>query len=96
MSIKSFKFEIKGKVQKVFFRKYTQETASKLHVRGWVKNTTEGSVIGIAEGLPDSIASFKKWLRTQGSPSSRIDSATFTEEKSVASFSFTQFSVLRD
>ena len=33
-------FEVFGKVQGVFFRKHTQAEAQKLHLVGWVKNTT--------------------------------------------------------
>ena len=43
-------FEIHGKVQGVFFRKYTHAQAKKLHLVGWVKNTSHGTVVGVAEG----------------------------------------------
>ena len=43
-------FEIHGKVQGVFFRKYTLAQAKKLHLVGWVKNTSHGTVVGVAEG----------------------------------------------
>ena len=32
-------FEVFGKVQGVFFRKFTNEKANSLGLRGWVKNT---------------------------------------------------------
>lgn len=50
----------------MFVNKFTQEEAIKLSIRGWVKNTTEGTVIGVAEGENHSISLFKEWLSTTG------------------------------
>ncbi len=58
--------EIFGKVQGVFFRKYTKSEAQKLDVTGWVQNTERQTVIGKAEGTSENISAFKTWLRTQG------------------------------
>jgi len=33
-------FEVHGKVQKVFFRKYTKQAADKLGIFGWVRKIT--------------------------------------------------------
>lgn len=88
-----FKYEIKGKVQGVFFRKYTHEKASDLGLTGWVMNDPSGSVIGEAEGSADKMREFKTFLRTKGSPKCRIDSATFAEEKELASRQFSAFDI---
>ena len=79
----AFSYEIKGKVQKVFFRKYTAAKAAELSIKGWVMNTTVGTVVGEAEGSVSAMARFKTWLRTKGSPKSRIDEAVFTNERPV-------------
>lgn len=39
-------FEVFGKVQGVFFRKYTKEKADSLGIRGWVYNDDSGTVQG--------------------------------------------------
>ena len=44
------KYEVFGKVQGVFFRKYTKKEADKLGLSGWVMNTDNGTVVGVAEG----------------------------------------------
>lgn len=75
---KLLKFEVHGKVQGVFFRKHTQETASALGLCGYVENTAAGTVRGEAHGAEAGLASLRDWLRTKGSPKSRIDRATFT------------------
>jgi acylphosphatase len=84
-------FEVFGKVQGVFFRKYTKKKATKLNIKGWVENTASGTVVGAAEA-PDAaaLAQFSAWLRTTGSKKSRIDRAEFqpyAEPKRFAEFS---------
>ena len=44
-------YEVFGKVQGVFFRKYTKKEADKLKLTGWVMNTEKGTVVGVADGL---------------------------------------------
>lgn len=38
MTLKTVDFRVKGKVQGVFFRVFTRDTAQQLGVVGWVKN----------------------------------------------------------
>jgi acylphosphatase len=46
----SIRFEVFGKVQGVWFRKYTMQEAKRLGIVGWVKNTRHLSVVGVAQG----------------------------------------------
>ncbi|EWM23714.1 kinase domain protein [Nannochloropsis gaditana] len=54
-----FNWEVFGKVQGVFFRKYTKMKAQELGVCGWCMNTGGGTVIGSAEGSPESLEIFR-------------------------------------
>lgn len=47
----SIKFEVTGRVQGVFFRKYTKNKAEELGLTGWCRNTPHGSVEGEYEYL---------------------------------------------
>lgn len=62
-----------GKVQGVFFRKFTVEKAKALGLKGWVANTARGTVRGEAEGSDDAVAALQRWLETEGSPASRVE-----------------------
>ena len=62
----AFDFEVRGKVQGVFFRKYTQKKAQELRIGGWVMNTAQGTVIGQAEGGNAELRRLESWLRTTG------------------------------
>ena len=39
MALVALEYEVFGRVQGVFFRKFTNEKARSLGLRGWVKNT---------------------------------------------------------
>lgn len=67
-------FEVHGKVQGVYFRKFTVRKATELGLKGWVMNAPEKTkVVGEAQGPQSAIDVFKHWLRHEGSPKSRVD-----------------------
>jgi len=49
---------IRGRVQGVGFRYFTQQVAAELGVTGWVKNNYDGSVEFLAQGTDDEIEAF--------------------------------------
>ncbi|EFJ43159.1 hypothetical protein VOLCADRAFT_66220 [Volvox carteri f. nagariensis] len=90
------KFEIFGKVQRVFFRKYTQQEAQRLGLHGWCENTPSGTVHGELEGPADKVREMKRWLEKTGSPKSRIEKAVFSEETAIQSYTHVSgFEVIR-
>ena len=48
--LKRLSASVKGIVQGVNFRSYTQERARRLNLTGWVRNQADGSVEVLAEG----------------------------------------------
>lgn len=86
-------FEVFGKVQGVFFRKYTMNKSRELSLKGWVRNTKGGTVIGIIEGQSDNVEEMKRWLQYIGSPSSKIERAEFKNEKEIDDYSFSDFNI---
>eukprot|EP01138_Halocafeteria_seosinensis_P008103 gb/GECG01008281.1/.p1 GENE.gb/GECG01008281.1/~~gb/GECG01008281.1/.p1 ORF type:complete len:101 (+),score=14.84 gb/GECG01008281.1/:1-303(+) len=92
-ALKHIKFEVFGKVQGVFFRKYTQKKAQELHLVGWVRNAPSGSVQGVAQGPVPAIEEFKKFLQYEGSPQSKIEKAEFRDEKGISEPEFSSFGV---
>ena len=95
-TIQALDFEVFGKVQGVFFRKYTKKTCDKYHVNGWIINTEHGTVQGTLEGSSQSIETVKRWLQTKGSPSSRIERAEFFNIRSEQNKNFSTFKIIRD
>uniref|UniRef100_A0A3Q0RWS5 Acylphosphatase-like domain-containing protein n=1 Tax=Amphilophus citrinellus TaxID=61819 RepID=A0A3Q0RWS5_AMPCI len=64
--------------------KYTEDHGSSLGLSGWVKNTRQGTVIGQVQGPRDKVSDMKHWLKSVGSPSSRIDRAVFSNEREIS------------
>jgi len=54
---------IRGRVQGVGFRYYTQIEARKLGVTGWVRNCSDGSVEVVIGGASVQVKSMKQWLK---------------------------------
>jgi acylphosphatase len=66
------KFFIRGLVQGVGFRFFTQRAAARYQVRGYVKNNKDGRVEVLAEGSEKMVEGFKHDL-TAGPTHSRVD-----------------------
>ena len=62
MSLKGIKVIISGRVQGVYFRKYTRKKALALNLTGWVQNLDDGSVSLEAFGEPSALQAFEQWL----------------------------------
>ncbi|KAK9500598.1 hypothetical protein O3M35_001836 [Rhynocoris fuscipes] len=91
----SVDFSVNGKVQGVFFRKYTQEKARQLGLYGFVQNNSDGSVSGVLEGDEPKVDIMMDWLQHTGSPASRIESAKFSEKKIIESSQYKSFDIRR-
>lgn len=62
---------IHGRVQGVFYRNWTVETALALGLRGWVRNRRDGGVEAVVEGDADAVASFQV-LALEGPTAARV------------------------
>lgn len=67
------KFIVSGKVQGVYFRKFSQAEALALGLEGWVRNRREGTVEVFAQGPEENLKSFEKRLKL-GPPFSEVHS----------------------
>lgn len=70
-------FTVRGRVQGVGFRYFTQTTAETYGVVGWVRNEADGSVCGEAQGSPESLDAFLAALR-EGPRFGRVDALETT------------------
>ncbi len=62
---------VRGRVQGVSFRYYTQREAQRLGVTGWVRNQPDGSVMTVAEATGETLDTFIQFLH-HGPPSARV------------------------
>ena len=78
--------KVYGKVQGVFFRKYTYDFARSIKLVGIVKNLDDGAVFIRVSGTDEKLKEFKKYLQN-GSPDSRVDKIDYSWEDSSVEYS---------
>jgi hydrogenase maturation protein HypF len=85
--MQGLRVHITGIVQGVGFRPFVYNLATRLELKGWVKNTSAGVDIEV-DGGRDVLEAFVKALRDEAPPLSRIDelTATFGEANGFHSF----------
>ena len=70
---------ISGRVQGVFFRAYTRETAAALNLTGWVRNLPDGRVETVFEGEDTNVQSLLEWCK-KGPPHAIVKQVDTAEE----------------
>ena len=78
------KAKVYGKVQGVWFRKYTLDCAHRFGLVGMVKNLDDGTVLVHAIG--QNLEEFKKYLKI-GPPGSDVEKIDFSWKNSLVEFS---------
>jgi acylphosphatase len=63
---------VRGLVQGVFFRHFTQKKAQELGLLGTVANRPDGTVVVIAEGPKEDVDKLLEWLK-RGSELAHVD-----------------------
>lgn len=82
-------FVVSGRVQGVFFRAATEDTARRLGLTGWVRNLPDGSVELVACGDESKLKELERWL-WQGPPRARVEQVKSLEAEPQT---FSDFSV---
>lgn len=72
MQLKSVRVMIKGRVQGVWFRAWTESQARKLALDGWVRNRRDGTVEALFHGPSDAVDHIVMSCRT-GPPAARVE-----------------------
>lgn len=63
---------VSGRVQGVFYRATTKNTAEEKGVDGWVRNLADGRVEAVFEGPEDAVEEMVEWCHT-GSPAANVE-----------------------
>ncbi|MCF8463681.1 MAG: acylphosphatase [Flavobacteriales bacterium] len=78
----SVKIQVSGKVQGVWFRKYTCDEAIEIGLLGTVQNLQNGDVLIYVSGTKQQISALVKWC-WQGSPLSNVSDVKLSTTESV-------------
>lgn len=71
---------VSGKVQGVYFRATTRDTAREHGVDGWVRNLEDGRVEAVFEGPESDVESMVEFCH-EGSSAARVDDVEVSEEE---------------
>jgi acylphosphatase len=63
---------VRGRVQGVYFRSSTRQTARRHGVTGWVRNVEDGSVEAWLEGEPGAVDDVETWMLAGGPPAAEV------------------------
>jgi acylphosphatase len=74
--------KIEGRVQGVYYRAWTKQTARGLGLAGWVRNATDGSVEAVFSGPRPAVEEMLK-LCAEGPPDAKVTAVTITDEGSA-------------
>ncbi|MFD1645945.1 acylphosphatase [Haloarchaeobius litoreus] len=71
---------VSGRVQGVYYRANTRDTASEHGVHGWVRNLDDGRVEAVFEGSADAVEATVEWCH-EGSPAANVESVDVEYEE---------------
>lgn len=77
--LKTISIIVSGKVQGVWYRKYTVDKATELGISGFVKNLPDDNVYILATGTEEQLQVLVKWCYI-GSPKSNVEKVEVKEE----------------
>jgi acylphosphatase len=63
---------VRGRVQGVYFRSATRQTARRHDVTGWVRNDDDGSVEAWLEGHAEAVEAVETWVAAGGPPAAEV------------------------
>ena len=86
--MRSLRLRISGRVQGVGYRAWALQQASRLGLRGWVRNRTDGSVEALVIGEDDAVAAMVEACR-EGPFAARVSGVTTSEAADDGSDGFT-------
>lgn len=78
-TIRTVQVRISGRVQGVWYRGWTEETARGLGLSGWVRNRRDGDVEAIFSGPPEAVADMLDRC-AEGPPAARVTAVTVVAE----------------
>jgi acylphosphatase len=89
--LQTISIKVTGKVQGVFYRQTTKETAIQLGITGEVKNMADGSVHIIATGTEEQLKDLIEWCKK--GPKRAVVTNVISEK--IPLKPFTSFNILR-
>jgi acylphosphatase len=78
---------VSGRVQGVWYRQTTADTARRAGVAGWVRNLPDGRVEAVFEGEAAAVVAMIAWC-SDGPPAARVDGVDVVSEHPLGATGF--------
>jgi acylphosphatase len=82
---RTVKIQVAGRVQGVYFRRFTKNKAQELGIKGTVRNKEDGRVEIIAQAETDILELFIQWCH-KGPITARVDQVELIEKANECEF----------
>jgi len=89
--MKTLKLQISGTVQGVLFRKFIEENANRIGLRGFVRNLDDGRVEVVVEGVDEKVLEMVEICK-RGNPHSKVREIQMQE---IPNQGFIGFKIMR-
>jgi len=86
--LKTVTVRIEGRVQGVYYRAWTEQTAPRLNLDGWVRNRRDGSVEAVFSGPATQVDEMLRRC-AEGPPDAKVTRVTVTDEGGAPPSGFT-------
>ena len=86
--MKTVTVRIEGRVQGVYYRAWTDQTARRLNLDGWVRNRRDGSVEAVFSGPETQVDEMLRRC-AEGPPDAKVTNVTVTDEDGAPPSGFT-------
>jgi acylphosphatase len=86
--LKTVTVRIEGRVQGVFYRAWTEQTARRLDLDGWVRNRRDGSVEAVFSGAEVQVEDMLRRC-ADGPPDAKVSKVVVTDEGGAPPTGFT-------
>ncbi|CAO1362711.1 unnamed protein product [Diamesa hyperborea] len=86
-------FEVFGHVQGVGFTKICRDNCANADIRGWVKNSKRGTIIGKMQGVKTEVDKMVEWLRHIGSPGCKIEKTEFENWNTITRYDYKDYQI---
>ena len=93
MSMTEIEVTVAGVVQGVSYRAYAQDSATALQLTGFVQNKPDGTVLVVAQGMPEILKEYIEYLH-EGSLQAKV--ATLGVDWKTPKTVYDEFSILHD
>lgn len=80
-----YEITVTGRVQGVGYRYFAVQKANEMGITGWVKNSVDGDVIIVAQGIEEEIKTFIDYLYI-GPTQARVDQISKVKFNTLSNF----------